>query len=86
MSAAIRTVKMIHRARAGRSALAGLATAGFLLLPLCLPVAAQAKVTAAVDSTVSIQALLDNPVNGVVNLPSGTYLHRPGTASGRFLV
>ncbi len=77
MSAAIRTVKMIHRARAGRSALAGLATAGFLLLPLCLPVAAQAKVTAAVDSTVSIQALLDNPVNGVVNLPSGTFTVSP---------
>jgi len=77
MSAAIGIAKMIDRNRLQRSALAGLAAAGFLLLPLCLPTAAQAKVAATVDSTARIQALLDNPVNGVVNLPSGTFTIRP---------
>ncbi len=80
MSAAIRMAKMIHRARPQRRALArlaGLAVAGFLLLPLYPPGAAQAKVTATVDSTARIQALLDNPVNGVVNLPPGTFTIRP---------
>ncbi len=77
MSAAIRMAKMIGQAGRQRNALAGLAAAGFLLLPLCLPAAAQAKVTAAVDSTARIQALLDNPVNGVANLPSGTFTVRP---------
>src|SRR6266704_1853970 len=88
MSAAIRMAKVIHRARPRRKALAGLAgltAAGCLLTPLCLPAtaqakvtsAAQAKVTAAADSTARIQALLDNPVNGVVNLLSGTFTIRP---------
>lgn len=77
MSAANRTAKTIDLARPGRWALAGLAASGFLLLPLVLPATAQAKVTAAADSTASIQALLDNPVNGVVNLPAGTFTIRP---------
>jgi hypothetical protein len=77
MSAAIRIAKMIGRARLQRTALTGLAglAAGSLLL--CLPAAAQAKVKATVDSTARIQALLDSPVNGVVNLPSGTFTIRP---------
>jgi len=60
---------------------------GLLLLRLCLPTAAKSRVsgtvtatawcTATVDSTARIQALLDHPVNGVVNLPSGTFTIRP---------
>jgi Right handed beta helix region len=77
MSAAIRMAKTTGRVRLQRGALAGLAglTAGSLLL--CLPAAAQAKVKATVDSTAQIQALLDHPVSGVVNLPSGTFTISP---------
>jgi hypothetical protein len=74
MSATIRNAKMTSRARLQRAGLAGLA-AGSLLL--CLPAAAQAKVKAAADSTARIQALLDNPVNDVVNLPAGTFTISP---------
>jgi hypothetical protein len=70
MSAAIRKEKMNGRAHLQRLALAGLA-AGFLLL--AVPSPAQA----AADSTAQIQALLDHPVNGTVNLPSGTFIVSP---------
>jgi hypothetical protein len=46
-------------------------------LLLALPAAAQAKVRAPVDATAQIQALLNSPVNGVVNLPSGTFTISP---------
>jgi hypothetical protein len=81
MSATIRNAKTTGRVRLQRGVLAGLAglAAGSLLLGL--PAAAQAKVTATAtapaDSTAQIQALLDNPVNGVVNLPSGTFTISP---------
>jgi hypothetical protein len=77
MSAMIRNAKTTSRVRLQRGALAGLAglAAGSLLLGL--PAAAQAKVTAAADSTARIQALLDNPVNGIVNLPAGTFTISP---------
>ncbi len=76
MSAAIRTVKIstAKTARPARKTLALLAApaiAGSLLL--CLPTAAHAAVRVPADSTAAIQTLLNNPVNGVVNLPSGTF-------------
>jgi hypothetical protein len=76
MSAAIGTVKKTGRVLQ-RGALAGLAAGGTLLLALGLPAAAQAQVTATPNATARIQALLDNPVNGVVNLPSGTFTISP---------
>jgi hypothetical protein len=77
MSATIRNAKTTSRSRLQRTALAGLAglAAGSVLL--ALPAAAQAKVKAAVDSTAQIQALLNSPVNGVVNLPAGTFTISP---------
>jgi hypothetical protein len=53
-----------------------------MLMPLCLLGAAQAaqalaQVLPVGDSTAKIQALLDNPVNGVVNLPPGTFTIKP---------
>ena len=78
MSAAIRTAKThLPKATGRAAALAGLAAAGALLLAAGLPSAAQAKAKPAADSTAQIQALLDHPVNGVVNLPSGTFTIRP---------
>jgi hypothetical protein len=68
---------MTGRTRLHRTVLAGLAGAAAGSLLLGLPAAAQAKVKAAVDSTAQIQALLDSPVNGVVNLPSGTFTISP---------
>jgi hypothetical protein len=77
MSAAIRMANITGRTRLQRTAQAGLAglAAGSLLL--CLPAVAQAKVKATVDSTARIQALLNSPVNGVVNLPTGTFTISP---------
>jgi hypothetical protein len=80
MSAAIRTAKTstaktIRPARKTLALLAAPAIAGSLLL--CLPAAAHAAVRTPVDSTAAIQALLNNPVNGVVNLPSGTFTVSP---------
>src|ERR1035438_10266898 len=77
MSAAIRNEKMTGQTRLHRTVLAGLAGAAAGSLLLGLPAAAQAKVNAAVDSTAQIQALLNSPVNGVVNLPSGTFTISP---------
>ena len=55
---------------AGRPAIAG-------SLLLGLPAAAHAAVHVPAVSTATIQALLNNPVNGVVNLPSGTFTISP---------
>jgi hypothetical protein len=73
MPAAARISTIVRRA----GIKAGLAISGCLVLPLCLPAVAQAKVQVIQDSTARIQSLLDNPVNGVVNLPSGTFTVRP---------
>ena len=71
----IREAKMIRPARQALKWLAGPVIAGSLVLGL--PAAAQAQVHAAKDSTAAIQTLLNNPVNGVVNLPSGTFTISP---------
>ena len=44
---------------------------------LLIPAMAPAAHAAQLNSTAQIQALLDHPVNGVVNLPSGTFTIRP---------
>jgi hypothetical protein len=77
MSAAIRRAKMTGRARLQHAAVAGLAgvAAGSLLLGL--PAAAQATVKTTADSTAQIQALLNHPVSGVVNLPAGAFTISP---------
>jgi hypothetical protein len=80
MSAAIQMAEMTPPAGTRRRSIARL---GWLTvtgaLALLLPVAAQAaQAKTTTDSTAKIQALLDSPVNGVVNLPSGTYPVRPG--------
>lgn len=67
---------MTGRTGLQRTALAGLAGLAAGSLMLTMP-AAQAKVRSTVDSTARIQALLDSPVNGVVNLPSGTFTISP---------
>jgi hypothetical protein len=75
MSAATRISSTIRRA--WPIWVAWFPIAGCLLAQLCIP-AAQAKVLPVQnDSTARIQALLDNPVNGVVDLPSGTFTIRP---------
>jgi hypothetical protein len=52
----------------------GLALAGFLLVPV---LGGTAQAAQGPNATARIQALLDNPVNGVVNLPPGTFTIRP---------
>jgi hypothetical protein len=68
-------------ARPGRfRRIPALAVAGFVLVPALgvqgAAQTAQARVSHS-SATARIQALLDNPVNGVVNLPSGTFTIRP---------
>jgi hypothetical protein len=53
-----------------------LAVAGLAAVPV-LGVTGPARAATAGDSTARIQAMLDNPVNGVVNLPRGTFTIRP---------
>jgi hypothetical protein len=80
MSAAIRVANTIRRAGSSRkiwAPMAGLAIAGSMALALCNPATAQAAEAQAQDATASIQSLLNNPVNGVVNLPSGTFTISP---------
>jgi len=75
MSAMIRNAKIIRPARQALVWLAAPVIAGSLLLGL--PAAAHAAVHVPADSTAAIQALLNKPVNGVVNLPSGTFTISP---------
>jgi hypothetical protein len=78
MSAAIRNPQMTGKIRLQRTALAGLAGLTAASVLLTLPAAAQARVKQApADSTARIQTLLNSPVNGVVNLPSGTFTISP---------
>src|SRR5713226_7801902 len=57
-----------------RFAIAAAALASPLLFIQAMAPSAEA---AQLNPTARIQALLDNPVNGVVNLPSGTFTIRP---------
>ena len=50
---------------------------------LLIPAMAPAAHAAQLNSTAQIQALLDHPVNGVVNLPSGTFTIRPALLLSR---
>jgi hypothetical protein len=79
MGTATRISRTIRRAipRLGVRAL-GAAVAGSVLVPImAFQATAQAATVAHRDATATIQSLLDNPVNGVVNLPSGTFTIRP---------
>src|SRR5713101_59053 len=57
-----------------RFAIAAAALSSPLLFLQAMAPSAEA---AQLNATAPIQALLDNPVNGVVNLPSGTFTIRP---------
>jgi hypothetical protein len=50
--------------------------AGFVLMPALYDQGATQAATVS-NATARIQALLDNPVNGIVNLPPGTFTIRP---------
>jgi hypothetical protein len=76
------TSDIIRRAKSRRSipaailkfaVAAGTVSSALLSLQAMAPVAEAAQL----DATGRIQALLDNPANGVVNLPSGTFTIRP---------
>lgn len=54
-----------------------LATAALLPSVVAVQAVAPAAQAGEVNATARIQALLDNPVNGVVNLPAGTFAVRP---------
>lgn len=62
--------------RAGKYAIALSAAAGIALSMAAFAPAAQAA-AATPSATARIQSLLNNPVNGAVNLPSGTFTIRP---------
>ena len=70
--------------RATAYAIATSVTAGiFLSVTATSASAAQAATSSAATTTARIQALLDSPVNGTVNLPPGTFTIKPGLALHR---
>jgi Pectate lyase superfamily protein len=72
------TARISHPIRRTGLRILGLTVAGFVLVPVLSGQAtAQAAQVSQRDATARIQALIDNPVNGVVNLPAGTFTIRP---------
>jgi len=81
--AGTRTAGRAALRRAAMYAIASTVTAGVFLSVAALAPAAQAATanataSSAAKATARIQALLDSPVNGTVNLPRGTFTVRPG--------
>ena len=72
--AGTRTAGCAALRRAGRYAIASSVVAGIFL---SIAATSQATEATAASSTARIQALLDSPVNGIVNLPRGTFTVRP---------
>jgi hypothetical protein len=68
-------------ARTTGRALAAVTAAGIALT--AVQASAHAAVTGQRDATAAIQNLLNHPVNGVVNLPSGTFTIRPALRLAR---
>lgn len=66
-----------HRMRRAICRVAACATAPLIVLAACHPALADGTAAAGAGATARIQALLDDPVNGVVHLPSGTFTVRP---------
>src|SRR5260370_35979417 len=66
-----------HRVTGAICRAAACAAVPLTLLAACHPALAVGAAGAGADATARIQALLDQPVNGVVRLPSGTSTVRP---------
>ncbi len=82
MSGASPISNIIRRAGSRRPVTAKIVRLGIAACALSAPLMliqamAPAAEAAQLNATARIQALLDNPVNGVVNLPSGTFTIRP---------
>jgi hypothetical protein len=79
----IRTAGRASLRRAAKYAIASSVTAGVTLsaaataVPAAQATTGQAAATSPAKATARIQALLDNPTGGTVNLPSGTFNVRP---------
>src|SRR5260370_6270959 len=66
-----------HRVTGAICRAAACAAVPLTLLAACHPALAVGAAGAGADATARIQALLDQPVNGVVRRPSGTFTVRP---------